>query len=353
MQQSASVPRRVLIVRLSAIGDIVVSTGLISSLRTLYPHAHLAWLCEPMGAPLLSHNPRLDELIIWPKAEWKALRKAGRWQELWHAISTFRQDLKSRQFDLVVDPQGLLKSGVMGWFTGAPRRVAAFAREGSHLLCHERTVPPTVSAPLIGYEARHLAHYLGAPPDSYRLDLAVGQAPLERVQTLMPGTGRPKVALCPFTTRPQKHWVEERWAPLARQLINTGFEPVLLGGPGDVEAGQRMAKAEPGITNLVGQLRLDETVAAISLCQGLIGVDTGLTHMGTALGLPTVALFGSTCPYTQGQDQMTRVLYDALPCSPCHRKPTCQGAFTCMSGITLERVLKSFAELFNLSAAAP
>lgn len=343
-------PLRILIVRLSAIGDIVVSTGLISSLRSLYPRAHITWLCEPMGAPLLSHNPRLDELIIWPKAEWKALRKAGRWSELWRAISAFRQDLKRRQFDLVVDPQGLLKSGVMGWFTGAPRRVAAFAREGSHLLCHERTVPPSIAAPLIGHEARHLAYYLGATPESYRLDLAVGTAPLERAQALMPATDRPTVALCPFTTRPQKHWVEDRWAPLARHLMDAGFEPVLLGGPGDAEAAQRIARAEPAITNLVGQLRLDETVAAISLCEGLIGVDTGLTHMGTALGLPTLALFGSTCPYTQGQDHLTRVLYDALPCSPCHRKPTCHGAFTCMSGISSERVLANFLELFNLGA---
>ena len=68
--------RRILIVRLSAIGDVVMASGLIPALRALHPDAHLAWLVEPAAAPLLAHNPRLDELIIWPRAEWQALWRA-------------------------------------------------------------------------------------------------------------------------------------------------------------------------------------------------------------------------------------------------------------------------------------
>lgn len=345
---------RILIVRLSAIGDIVVSTGLISSLKARFPGARVSWVCEPMGAPLLQHNPQLEEVIIWPKNEWKALRKAGEWRALWQAITSFRQHLRSRQFDLVVDPQGLLKSGVVGWFTGAPRRVTAFAREGSHLLCHERVLPPHHASPAIGQEARDLASHLGASPESFKLDLAVGERPLQQALALLPPSGKPWIALCPFTTRPQKHWVESRWPHIAAALSQQGLHPVMLGGPGDTAAAERIAADAPTLLNLVGKLKLDETVAAISLCQGLIGVDTGLTHMGTALGIPTLALFGSTCPYVKGQDEQTHVLYDAMPCSPCHRKPTCGGKFDCMGNIGEDRVLAAFQALFERSAhAAP
>ncbi|HET8871796.1 MAG TPA: glycosyltransferase family 9 protein, partial [Aquabacterium sp.] len=86
-------------------------------------------------------------------------------------------------------------------------------------------------------------------------------------------------------------------------------------------------------------LKLDESVALISMCQQLIGVDTGLTHMGTALRLPTVALFGSTRPYLSSGTPTTQVMYDALPCSPCRRRPTCDGRFDCMKQLTVNRVL--------------
>jgi heptosyltransferase-1 len=104
--------------------------------------------------------------------------------------------------------------------------------------------------------------------------------------------------LAPFTTRPQKHWFEDAWQALAPQLIDaTGLVPVILGGPADAEAAARIAAADPRIVNLAGQTRLPEAVAAIAHAALLIGVDTGLTHMGTALARPTVAIFGSTCPY--------------------------------------------------------
>jgi heptosyltransferase-1 len=132
--------------------------------------------------------------------------------------------------------------------------------------------------------------------------------------------GRPVAILAPFTTRPQKHWVEERW-PTGRSALGRRLparDPGRAGRPGRAE---RIASQEPRIVNLTGRLKLDETVAAIAQGQLLIGVDTGLTHMGIALGLPTVALFGSTAPYLHAGTRRVRVLYKALPCSPCHRPP--------------------------------
>jgi heptosyltransferase-1 len=258
--------------------------------------------------------------------------------------------LRSKQFDLVLDGQGLLKSGLMGWFTGAPRRVSIIAREGSHLLAHEVVVPTPTDVPVMGSEYRFLAGYLGAPEGAFQPDLAVGDSQLAKAHVAVAGVSKPLVALCPFTTRPQKHWVEAHWPALATQLIERGWQPVLLGGPADVPAAQRIAQATPGLINLAGQLKLDESVALISLCRRLIGVDTGLTHMGTALKVPTLALFGSTRPYLSGGSPLTHVMYDALPCSPCRRNPTCDGRFDCMAQLTVQRVLDAALALPEVAA---
>ena len=124
-------PRRILIVRLSALGDIVMASGLIPALRTLYPQAELSWVCEAVCVPLLRHNPSIKQVIVWPRGEWEALLKAKRYMALWRAVRTFRARLRAEQFDLVLDAQGLLKSGLIAWLTGAPRRVSIIAREGS------------------------------------------------------------------------------------------------------------------------------------------------------------------------------------------------------------------------------
>ena len=328
---------RILVVRLSAIGDVVMASGLIPALRARHPDAHLAWLVEPAAAPLLAHNPRLDEVIVWPRGEWLALWREHRYAELWRRLRAFRRGLRERRFDLVLDTQGLLKSAVWGWLSGAPRRISLIGHEHSHRLATERVVPPPDEGLRpIGAEYRHLARHLGAPAGSFRMDLAVGSAPRERARARLPATRY--AALCPFTTRPQKHWFEDRWQALAVRLLAAGLTPVLLGGPDDREAAARIAAGVPGLLNLAGALKLDETVAAIEGAALLVGVDTGLTHMGTALGVPTVALFGSTVPYRDPCTPHSVVLYEQLACSPCRRHPTCGGRYDCMRAFEADRV---------------
>jgi len=352
-------PQRILIVRLSALGDIVMSSGLIPALRQRFPQAQISWLCEAGCAPLLKHNVDLTEVLIWPRAQWEGLLKAKRYGALWAEVRSFRRMLRDHRFDLVLDGQGLFKSGLCAWFTGAPRRVSIIAREGSHRLVHEVVVPPPDPQSRIGSEYRYLATYLGAPEASFQLNLAVGKAPREKARqalqsAMQSGAGaRPLVMLCPFTTRPQKHWVEANWAELATALHAQGFQAVLIGGPADQEAAARIASAAPpSMVNLTGQLKLDESVALIAGAQLLIGVDTGLTHMGTALRIPTVALFGSTRPYLSSGTPLTTVMYDALPCSPCRRRPTCDGRFDCMKQLTVPRVLAEAQAVFNKGAVA-
>ena len=269
----------------------------------------------------------------------------------------FRRGLRDSRFDLVLDLQGLLKSAVWGWLSGATRRICLRGREGAHLLATERLTPPPDATPKrMGSEYRYLAQYLGAAEAAFQPDVAVGESARRAAHSALdscgidaPATTRYAV-LCPFTTRPQKHWFEDRWIHLARQLRESGLTPVLLGGPADREAADRIAACMPGIANLVGALKLDESVAAIADAAVVIGVDTGLTHIGSALGVPTVALFGSTCPYLDPVAHRSAVLYEKLACSPCRRNPTCDGRFDCMRALEVERVLSEALRVCALPA---
>ena len=109
----------ILIVRLSAIGDIVMASPLIHALRRRYPESRIAWLVQPESAALLQEHPELDEVITWPRSRWRELWRTRRWPALVREVRGFRAGLRQQGFTLALDLQGLLKSGLMAWWSGA------------------------------------------------------------------------------------------------------------------------------------------------------------------------------------------------------------------------------------------
>lgn len=332
--------QRILIIRLSAIGDVAFASPIIHALRQKYPEAHIAWLAEPFVQDLLKHHPELDEVIVWDKAGWKALRKAGEYRALWREMASLRKTLKSRGFDTVLDMQGLLKSGLWAWLSGAKKRIGLGSREGSQYLMTE-VVERAGDEDRIGSEYHHLANYLGLETEPFSMQVQVDEPAQQRVdERLAEQTFDDFIVVCPFTTRPQKHWLEPQWQALLPRLEKElGLPVVMLGGPGDVEAAKRLDA--PGVYNWVGQTRLLEAVTVLEKASLVIGVDTGLTHIGIAKQTPVVAIFGSTCPYRRSPGARLDVLYSSRDCSPCRRNPTCDSRFDCMRDITVDTVLDS------------
>ncbi len=341
-------PRRILIIRLSAIGDIIMASGLIPALRGLWPDAQLGWLAESAHADLLQHNPRLDRLHLVPRSRWRELRQAGQYGTLAGEIRAFVATLRAERYELALDLQGLLKSGVWAYLCGADRRMGLGSREGSQFLMTE-VIPRVMDDPRIGKEYRDLAVRLGARPEQFVMDIPVPEEARRRAAALLVAAGisGAHAVLAAFTTRPQKHWFDDRWAELAQRL-RPRFTPILLGGPGDVDRAAAIeAMAEGAILNLTGQTSLTECAAIIQSAGLLIGVDTGLTHLGTAMATPSVALFGSTMPYLDTTRENGLVLYQPRACSPCHRRPSCAGRFDCMRVHTVESVLEGVSRVLH------
>ena len=348
--------KRILIVRTSAIGDVVFSSALPAAIRRSHPDAHIAWLVEPGIHELLLADPDIDEVIPFSKAEWVKLWKGGHKLELARRVLKLRRELHARHFDTALDLQGLMKSGFLTWLSGAPRRVGLGSKEGSQWLMSE-VIPRGGQKGRIGSEYQFLAQQLGLDAGDFLPTLTVTPAAQESVLGKLAAHGLAPgryAVFAPFTTRPQKHWFEDAWQALAPRLIDaTGLIPVILGGPADAAAAARIAAGDARIVNLAGQTRLPEAVAAIAHSALLIGVDTGLTHMGTALARPTVAIFGSTCPYTDTGRATGSVIWLGMECSPCRRRPTCGGKFTCLRDITPTMVLERAEAMLAAGAAAP
>ena len=330
---------RILIVRLSALGDIVFATSLLQGLRDRYPQAHIAWLAQSGFAGVIENDPRIDELIRVPKEALKSFA----------ALRQLRRELTARGFDWVIDCQGLLKSRLLAWLAGGAVRIGFESKEPGGFLMQHR-LPKGGEPRDIGSEYRYLAEQLTGRSAGPPL-LPVTAASQQAVRTAMAAAGLQPgfVALCPFTTRPQKHWMEDYWPALATQLSATGIRQfAIFGGPADREAAARIMAGMPaGSLDLSGQTRLGDLAGWLQQAALVIGVDTGLTHIGIAVQRPTLALFGSTCPYTQGADSPLTVMYDALPCAPCKRHPTCGGAFTCLRGLTPARVAPAALALLD------
>jgi len=330
---------RILIVRLSALGDIVFTTALLEALRQRFPQAHIAWLAQSGFAGVLQGDPRLDELIAVPKEDLKSPR----------ALLGLRRELRRRRYDWVLDGQGLLKSRVLAELAGGTVRIGFASKEPGGFMMHQ-LLPKGGNPADISSEYRYLAEQItGQPAGPPRL--AIAESIRAEVDAALDEQGLAEgfIALCPFTTRPQKHWMEDYWPELAQRLAERGAGPfVLFGGPADRPAAERIAaQLPPGSVNLVGHTRLHQLGAWLQRARLVIGVDTGLTHIGIAVQRPTLALFGSTCPYTGGADSPLTVMYDALSCAPCKRHPTCGGAWTCMRQLTPARVAAAAEKLLE------
>ncbi|MCW5616533.1 MAG: glycosyltransferase family 9 protein, partial [Rhodocyclaceae bacterium] len=209
--------KRVLIVRTSAIGDVVFASPFAAAIKRSDPTAHVAWLVEPGIHELLAADPAIDELILWPKAEWKQLWKEKLYGELFGRIRQFRTMLRAKQFDTAIDMQSLLKSGALTWLSGAPRRIGLGSREGSQWLMTE-VVPKGGIPRRISSEYLYLAEQLGLDAGEFLPTLHVAEETEQKAHKLMSDHGLEAgrfAVFAPFTTRPQKHWFEDAWQALA------------------------------------------------------------------------------------------------------------------------------------------
>lgn len=293
---------KILLVRLSSMGDIIHTLPSVSDLATHYPNAALHWVAEEGFADLPALHPRVAQVLPFALRRWR--------RQLTHPatraeMAALRDRLQAERYDLVIDSQGLLKSAITARLTGSP--VAGYDRRSireplASLFYHRRF---TVSWQLHAAErcraltGRALG-YTPAGPVQYGLQVppyagADGAAPLASTDG-----HKPYAVLLTATSRDDKLWPEAHWVALGQVLAARGLAAVLpWGNPVEQARASRIASSIPG-AQLAPRLGLREAAGLLAGAACVVGVDTGLVHLATAVGTPTVALYVASDPALNG-----------------------------------------------------
>ena len=305
-------PRRILIIKPSAIGDVVHALPVLNLLRRRWPGAHVSWLVTPACAGLLERHPQLDEVIRFERREfgrgWRSPRVAA-------DLVRFMRDLGLRRFDLVIDLQGLFRSGWLAWATKAPVRVGpSNAREGAWLFYTHRVSTGAVEQHAIERYLT-LAEAVGCERGPVEFHFAVDEGDRAYVKGLTPERF---AVLMPGANWVTKQWPVERFAGLVGPLRDRfGLECVVAGGP-DVAG---LAARVPTAVNLAGKTNLRQLVALLERAELVVANDSGPMHIAAALGRPLVTPFGPTNPVRTGPyRRMDSVVRVDIPCSPCYSR---------------------------------
>lgn len=318
--------RRLLVRAPNWLGDAVMSLPVLEGLRRRFPDAALTVLAVPRVAPLFMHHPLVQEV-----------RELAPGLRGWSSLLTFRG-----RFDLAVALPNSF-AAALGLFLAGARVRAGYGADGRgvllNLAVHGREALTTV----------HLVYYyLGVlrafgeltDEDVVPPRLQVTQAEKARAAALL-GQGGPWVGLAPGAAYgPAKRWPAERFAEVARELATeAGVQPVILGGPGDVEvAAEVEARAGVPVVNLAGRTTLRQALGVLSRLSVLITNDSGLMHAAAALGVPLVAIFGSTDPSVTGPvSRRATIITHPQDCSPCFQR-TCEQDYRCLTAVSVAEV---------------
>jgi len=334
------IAQNILIIQLRQIGDVLLTTPVARNLRSAHTSPKITWLVEEYSSPALFGNPYVDEIITIPRR--LSMRSY---------IALVRR-LRKLKFDTVFDVQSNQKTGFLTWFSGAPLRIG-FAHPSYKLhfkLFHNCRIPRQFTRnerSKIRYSAEYrldVLRHLDYEVDGVGLDFFVEPAAEEWAKLFLSDLGidgvQPLVGLSPGTRLPFKTWPVERFIMCGKTILDeTRANILVLFGPGEEDVAKRTA-AELGKRAVVsGSQSYAQHAALIQRLDVLVGNDGGNVHLATALGVPTVTVFGPTCPiqWNKPNDSHHLVLHSGLYCTTCPNKP-CGSPRPCLMAISAKHV---------------
>ena len=311
------------------VGDAVMSLPALGAIRERYPKAHIAVLAKPWVAGLYSRESFADEVIPYDRSRWAMARV-----------------LRQRTFDCAILLQNAFDAALIAWLARIPVRIG-YNRDGRGLL-----LTRAVKTPAPGEIPRHQRFYylellrragiLDALPSSDAIHLeGGGSRHRRRLVGVSPGAA--------YGTA--KQWLPERFAEAAARVAEArGAEIALFGSAGERELCDQVAALLNGhkVTNYAGRTTLAEFIDVASQCELFLTNDSGAMHIASALGVPTVAVFGATDDVATGPTgPLSRVVREPVDCSPCLLRE-CPIDHRCMTRVTAERVATEALKIVEL-----
>ncbi len=336
--------KRLLIRSTNWIGDAIMTTPAVRTIREGFPNAHISLLAKPWVAPVFENSEHIDRLLIYDGER----RHKG-------FVGKFRlaRDLEKYRFDAAILLQNAFEAAFISFLAGIPLRIGYRRDARGLLLTH--AVPCTKEI-----KTKHQTDYylnilreIGIAQGNRDLYLKLNQKDQFGAEKILLeqhlSLDDTIIGINPGATYgPAKQWPADRYAGLADRIIaSSGARVIIFGGPGDKTLGQKISgKMKHRPVNLSGNTSLGEAMALIERCHLFITNDSGLMHVAAALDVPLVAVFGSTNPIATGPlGSKSKVVQAAVPCSPCLNSECMEGHLKCMEQIDVNRVFDVVKEM--------
>jgi heptosyltransferase I len=283
---------RILVVMMSAVGDVVHALPVVTALKRRYSNATLTWVLQPGPASMVAGHPDVDEILPFD-------RRRG-----WRAFRDIRHRLAGRGFDLVLDLQVYFKASVVTALARAPVKLGFDRKRARDLnwLVTTHRIPPRPPQHVQDQYFEFL-DYLGVAAEPVEWKLGPWPHEREWQRAFFADLDRPAAALVIGSSDPHREWLPERWAALADRLHDDyGLQPLIVGGrsPRELETERRiMERTRHSVVSTLG-IPLRELVAVLDGCALVVSLNTAPLHMAVALGRPVVSLLGHWNPKRTG-----------------------------------------------------
>ena len=333
MRQMAS--QKILLIRLSSLGDIVLTTPAIRAVRAHFPDAYIAMLVAKQSAEILRENPHLDEIITFDR-----LAKNKDTGEMLRII----RHLRERKFTMAIDFQRKFRTEMLMYFSGATECI------GKGRLCAVRVHEQGNKHATAHYF--DMLHAAGIPAEDQRLELFLAESErldaVQRFDTAGVTEGGLKVGFFPGAGWKLREWMPERFAAIGDRLVEHFNANVLIfGGPKEAELVQTVANLmnAPAVP-FASNLQVRQLAACLEKCDLFLTNDTGPMHIAAAVGTPTVSLFGPGNHIRfQPLGTLHQTIRHAVPCSPCKQFTDKCKDNICMKGIGVDEVWQSVSRV--------
>ncbi len=322
--------KNILIVKPSALGDIVHSLPFLAAVRRKFPQARIDWVVAHGLHRFLEDHSMINRLLIMKKDQWKDL---GRLRKTIQEVIELKKSLAGGRYDVCIDLSGLLRSGLISWASKAPMRIGFQESDEGSPYFYSHKVHGSMEIHAID-RYLEIAKFMGC--DTSRIEYPF--APYDPSPAALADLPEKFVIICPSAGKPANRWPAHRFGQLALKL---DLPVIVIASAAEADIAEEVVRHSKGkAVSLAGRTSLKELIALISRATYFICNDTGPMHIAAALNIPVFAVFGPANPVRTGPyGNIHTVIQQKMTCAPCYAKKPCSH-FKCMNDLSVDAVLE-------------